>query len=476
LAQAGQGGKMPNIDTALAVQALNWAGDKNAAAVNMSFSTRFDTNYIAGTTQIAPGVWQGNAKYSAMYGQAGALAQYYSSTNKTSVIVAAAGNGDANNIGLPYAAFPGAFATATKTNANGDHELLFGGRWLIVGAVDANNNITSYSNRAGSICTNVVAGVCKDLYSVKDFYVVAPGGTLEKNSGLKADFVAVAYDKNNTAEYLAGSIGPGTSQATAIVSGGIALIKQAWPQLKAAEIVQLVKSTATDLGKPGVDEVYGYGMVNFDKATQPYADVKYSKVALKSGTAVTGVNLNTTGITASSSVTDSLIKSSVLKNVQVIDGINRNFTADFTRAIGASNPANSLFTSPYLAMSAVGYHEFAVPYSKDTVLTFMQNQNGFATQVDTAYGEGRLQVQFGSMSEQNGFLNNRGSGLLAMGSSSTTYAMVGGSTPITGSVDLIGSYGLGITKTGNAQDSMLALSPTVISDTWKVGLLSLIHI
>jgi hypothetical protein len=74
------------------------------------------------------------------------------------------------------------------------------------------------------------------------------------------------------------------------------------------------------------------------------------------------------------------------------------------------------------------------------------------------------------MSEQSGFLNNYGSGLLGMGNSSTSYAMVGGSTPLVGSVDLIGSYGLGITKTGNAQGSMLALSPTVISDTWKVGL------
>jgi hypothetical protein len=465
LAQAGQGGRMPQINDVAVVSALNWAEDKKAAVVNMSFSSTYDLNFNAGTKQISPGVYQyqGPLPYGTMYGKSSTFALYQTSKNTTSVVVAAAGNGDVKQVGQPYAAFPGAFATATKTTATGQQELVFGGRWLIVGAVDANNNIASYSNRAGSICTNVVAGVCKDLYSVKDFYVVAPGGSRE----LKADFVAVAYDKSSADEYQAGNIGYGTSQAAAIVSGGIALIKQAWPQLKAAEIVQLVKTTATDLGKPGVDEVYGHGMVNFDKATQPYADVKYSKVALKSGTTVAGTTLTTTGATLSSSA---LTTSSVLSNVQVVDGINRNFTANFTKALGVSSPANSLFTSPYLAMNAIGYREFATPYNKDTTMTFMQSQNGFATQVDTAYGEGRLQVQFGAMAEQNGFLNNKGSGLLGMGNSGTTYAMVGGSTPITSSVDLIGSYGLGFTKTSNAQDSMLALSPTVISDTWKVGL------
>jgi len=448
LGQVGQGGTMPQIDTAAVIRGLNWAGQNGATVVNMSFGSTFDANYVGGTTLIAPGVYQGNAKYGAMYGQTAALKAYMSSTNTTSVIVASAGNQ-----GLGYSAYPGAFATATDANGN----LVFGGRWLIVGSVDANNNISSFSNRAGSICTNLVAGVCKDTYQVKDFYVVAPG-----------ERIVVAQDKNATAEYLA-TFSTGTSPAAALVSGGVALIKNAWPQLKAAEIVQLVKNTATDLGKPGVDEVYGYGMVNFDKATQPYADVKYSKVVLKSGTPTPGTALTTTGIATSGPVGTALMNSNVLKNVQVVDGINRNFTADFTRAIGTSTPANSLYSSPYLAMQSLGYREFAVPAGKDTVMTFMQSTNGFASQVETAYGNGKISFQAGAMSEQNGFLNNTGSGLFATGGSHTTYAMIGGSKPITDSVDLIGSYGVGLTRTSNVQDSFLAVSPTLISDTWKLG-------
>jgi len=448
LGQVGQGGNMQQIDSVAVIRGLNWAGQNGAVAVNMSFSSTFDSTYRSGTIMIAPGVYKGHASYGSMYGQGSALKQYISSTNLTSVIVAAAGNQ-----GLGYSGYPGAFATATDSAGN----LIFGGRWLIVGSVDANNKISSFSNRAGSICTTLVSNVCQDKYYVKDFYVVAPG-----------ERIVVAQDNNSTAEYLA-TFNSGTSAATALVSGGIAVIKQAWPQLKAAEIVQLVKSTATDLGAPGVDEVYGHGLVNFDKATQPYADVKYSKVVLKSGTVAGGTTLTTTGITTSGPVGTSLMNSGVLKNVQVVDGLNRNYTADFTRAIGTSTPANSLYTSPYLAMQSADYREFATSVGKDGVLTFMQSNTGFASQLETAYGEGKLSFQVGSMTEQNGFLNNTGSGLLATGGSQTAYAILGGSRPIANNIDVIAQYGLGITRTSNVDGSFLSLAPTLVSDTWKVG-------
>jgi len=445
LGQVGQGGTTPQIDTAAVIRGLNWAGKNGAVAVNMSFGASFDSTYRSGVRMLAPGVYRGHVNYTPMYGQGSSLQQYMSSTNVTSVIVAAAGNQ-----GLAYSSYPGAFATATDAKGN----LLFGGRWLIVGSVNDKNVISQFSNRAGHICNNVVNNACKDRYQVRDFYVVAPG-----------ERVAVSYDRGPVSDYLATFMN-GTSPATALVTGGTALIKQAWPQLKAAEIVQLVKNTATDLGKPGVDEVYGHGLVNFDKATQPYADVKYSKVALTSGSSVSGTAINTTGMITTNSA---LRTSSVLKNVQIVDGINRNFTADFTRAIGASTPANSLYTSPYLAMQGLGYREFSTPAGQDSVMTFMQTNTGFASQFETGYKQGRINVQVGAMTEQDGFLNNVGTGLFSTGGSNTSYAILGGSYPVTENVDLLGNYGLGITRTRNVADSMLAVSPTLISDTWKLG-------
>jgi hypothetical protein len=449
LGQVGQGGRMPNIDTSAVIRGLNWAEQQGATAVNMSFGSAFDSNYVSGSRQIALGVWQGNTKYGVMYGQATTLAQYKSSTNTTSVILAAAGNQ-----GLPYAAFPGAFATATDTQGN----LTFGGRWLIVGSVNDKNQISSFSNRAGHICTNIAGTVCQDTYQVKDFYVVAPG-----------ERVVASADNSASAEHLA-TFSTGTSAATAMVSGGVALIKQAWPQLKAAEIVALVKNTATDLGKAGVDEVYGHGLVNFDKATQPYAGVTYSKVVLKSGNNTAGVSLNATGVTATGVVSNSLGNSEVLKNLQVVDGINRNFTVDMTRAIGNNNnSANSFYKSPYLAMQPLGYQESSARLSADTVFTVMQNLQGTAMQFETTQGSGKVNLQVGAMAERNGFLNNSGSGLLAMGNSSTTYAMVGATMPLATNLDLVTSYGVGVTNTGNIADSLLKLSSTVISDTWRLG-------
>ena len=120
-------------------------------------------------------------------------------------------------------------------------------------------------------------------------------------------------------------------------------------------------------------------------------------------------------------------------------------------------------------MQSLGYKEFSTPYGKDSVFTFMQSQTGFAMQYETEYKGGKISYQVGGMTEQNGFLNNYGSGLMATGGSSTTYAMVGGSVPINDKFDLIGNYGLGITKTSNAQDSLLSVAPLLVSDTWKLG-------
>lgn len=58
------------------------------------------------------------------------------------------------------------------------------------------------------------------------------------------------------------AISEGTSAATAIVSGVAALVRSAYPELDAANVVNRLVRTATDLGPPGRDETTGFGMVN----------------------------------------------------------------------------------------------------------------------------------------------------------------------------------------------------------------------
>jgi hypothetical protein len=61
----------------------------------------------------------------------------------------------------------------------------------------------------------------------------------------------------------------GTSFAAPTVSGAIAVIKEAFPYMNAQQITQLLFTTATDLGEEGVDSVYGWGLLNMERATQP---------------------------------------------------------------------------------------------------------------------------------------------------------------------------------------------------------------
>lgn len=54
----------------------------------------------------------------------------------------------------------------------------------------------------------------------------------------------------------------GTSLAAPIVSGVAALVLSQQPSLNHAQVENLLKNTADDLGLPGYDQVYGYGKVN----------------------------------------------------------------------------------------------------------------------------------------------------------------------------------------------------------------------
>lgn len=63
----------------------------------------------------------------------------------------------------------------------------------------------------------------------------------------------------------------GTSGAAPIVSGVVALVRAAHPELSAANVINRILATAHDKGAPGPDDLYGYGLV--DAAAAVRADV-----------------------------------------------------------------------------------------------------------------------------------------------------------------------------------------------------------
>ncbi|MDR0217907.1 MAG: autotransporter domain-containing protein [Enterobacteriaceae bacterium] len=58
----------------------------------------------------------------------------------------------------------------------------------------------------------------------------------------------------------------GTSMASPHVSGSAAVLMERFPYMDGAQISSVLRTTATDMGKPGIDEIYGWGMINLGKA------------------------------------------------------------------------------------------------------------------------------------------------------------------------------------------------------------------
>lgn len=58
----------------------------------------------------------------------------------------------------------------------------------------------------------------------------------------------------------------GTSMAAPHVSGAVLLLKEAFPELSGRQILNALYQSATDLGTPGKDNVYGRGIINLQNA------------------------------------------------------------------------------------------------------------------------------------------------------------------------------------------------------------------
>jgi type VII secretion-associated serine protease mycosin len=71
----------------------------------------------------------------------------------------------------------------------------------------------------------------------------------------------------------------GTSFAAPLVTAAAALLRSRWPEMSAANVVERLIRTARDLGAPGRDSSYGYGMVDpLAALTEPVAPVAVNRL------------------------------------------------------------------------------------------------------------------------------------------------------------------------------------------------------
>lgn len=123
-----------------------------------------------------------------------------------------------------------------------------GGNVIIVGSVGEGRQISDFSNRAGSFGESFLTARGERVCCVYE------NGKLLVETVNGENFVTVFS---------------GTSFAAPQVSGAVALLAQAFPNLSGAEIVELLLDTADDAGATGVDSIYGRGILNIGRAFSP---------------------------------------------------------------------------------------------------------------------------------------------------------------------------------------------------------------
>ena len=137
---------------------------------------------------------------------------------------------------------------------------------LAVTAVDRTNNVTSFDQRGDYI----------DL--------AAPGTSILSTA--RNDY----------------ELQSGTSMAAAFVSGAAALLFAAQPSITAAQVRDILQRTATDIGSPGRDTTFGYGLVNLVAAFAEL-DVMFPKFVTASLVTTGHVGAIATGTTSTAIAT-----------------------------------------------------------------------------------------------------------------------------------------------------------------------------
>lgn len=158
------------------------------------------------------------------------------------IIVVSAGNEGASGATQP--SYP-AFNAVDLSVSNG---LI-----VVAGGLNSNGSLNTVSSPPGA---------------AQNYYMVAPGWQI-----IVPDF----GPPGPVPGYQQCGLGPngdlcqiqGTSYASPMIAAAVALIKDGFPGLTPAQVVDLLFTTADDLGPAGTDSLYGRGRLNIGRAFQP---------------------------------------------------------------------------------------------------------------------------------------------------------------------------------------------------------------
>jgi hypothetical protein len=223
----------------------------------------------------------------------GVLNAVSAAANRGLIIVVAAGNE-----GL---AQPESFAASVDQAG--------GGAVIVVGSIDADGSMSSFSNKAGA---------------QNQHYLTALGSRIcctYRDGQLYVDGEGYSY------------LLSGTSFSAPQVSGAAALLAQAFPNLTGRQIADILLRSAFDVGAPGVDTVFGHGILDINRAFQPIGTT-----SLAGGS--TALPLGDGTGTGSAAMGDALARASL--RAIVLDAYDRAFEADLAGTLRGAAPTERL--------------------------------------------------------------------------------------------------------------------------------------
>ncbi len=188
----------------------------------------------------------------------------------------------------------------------------FNGGALIVGAAHPGGQINISSNKAGG-AANV--------------YMVAPGVGIQGPS-----------NRDNTSF----TSWTGASVATAHAAAAAALVLSQNPGLSNKQVIKILTDSATDLGAPGIDPVYGYGMLNVGKAISAQGGVGSSST---SSTAALGAGIAAIALGGGLAYFWSKNKKAKkdLEKALVFDAYDRPYVMNMDQSLRTRNNTATLF-------------------------------------------------------------------------------------------------------------------------------------
>lgn len=285
----------------------------------------------------------------------------------------------------------------------------------------------------------------------------------------------------------------GTSMAAPMVSGGLAILFQAFPYVETADILQLMFVTADDLGDAGVDEIYGHGMMNLEAALQPSGSMNIATT--RSTASNVGIAAAQTSLQAESPLAKAI--SEAASDLVVLDAFDRAFTlgavgisaiedlaldeaAAFSQSLQADFEGLARFGPPMTetaamagALAVLGDQ---IPLGEGTLRYRAITKEGAASAemqyMTLKQGEAWQTNRSVTLIEEEGQLfGNRGTGAYALADRATTLSLAtNGRRQIGDDWTLFGGLGLNQTAIQESGSSLIKVSDELTSASAILGI------